>query len=64
MTLRIRKYPKGWVVEKQCRKWYGKTYWTHFTSVAGIESMPWYYSSKENAERDTLDIIKWQLRTN
>ena len=42
---RIKQYPKGYVVEIQKRKWYGKKYWTHFISVAGIESKPWYFSS-------------------
>lgn len=46
---RIQEYTKGWVVEVQKQKWYGKKYWTHFVSVAGIESEPWYYSTLDFA---------------
>lgn len=46
---RIQEYTKGWVVEVQKQKWYGKKYWTHFVSVAGIKSEPWYYSTLDFA---------------
>ena len=46
---RIQEYTKGWVVEVQKQKWYGKKYWTHFVSVAGIESEPWYYTTLDFA---------------
>jgi len=45
MKFRIRKYPKGWIVEVQKTKWYGKKYWTHWISVAGIVDEPWYHGS-------------------
>lgn len=58
MKFRIKKYDKGYVVEVQKRKWYGKKYWTHYISVSGIKSMPWYYSSYEYAEMGLLDAVK------
>ena len=54
---RIKKYEKGWVVETQKKKWYGAKYWTHFVSVSGINSQPWYSSSYEFAEKNLLDKI-------
>ena len=58
MKFRIKKYPKGWVVEVQKTKWYGKKYWTHFISVAGIASMPWYHLTPEFAMNSLLYEIK------
>lgn len=55
---RIKKYPRGFVAEIQKRKWYGKKYWTHFISVAGIPSEPWYFSSYEFA----LDEMLYKIR--
>lgn len=66
MNLRIKKYPRGWVVEIQKEKGFlFKTkYWTHFISVAGIESMPWYFQSREFAEKEMLFKIRWQTLDN
>lgn len=66
MNLRIRKYRKGWVVEIQKTKGFiFKTkYWIHFISVAGIESMPWYFHSEESAMREMLNKIKWDTIRN
>lgn len=65
---RIKQYPKGWVVEIKKRKWYGLSYWSHYISVSGIESDPWYYTTFDYAmlglmyevERQTIgnSIIK------
>lgn len=53
----------GFVVEVKKQKWYGKEYWTHFISVAGIESKPWYYNNYKNAQdglifKVTCDTVK------
>ena len=60
MKYRIEKYEKGFVVEIQKRKWYGKIYWTHFISVSGIASEPWFHSSYKFAEINLLKEVKWQ----
>jgi hypothetical protein len=59
--LRIKKYPKGWVVEIQKKKWWGKKYWIHIESVSGIESQPWYFSSMEIAVEEASKHFKWDL---
>ncbi len=64
MEYRIKKYNKGFVVEVQKTKWYGKKYWVHFISVAGISSMPWFHSSYEYAEMNLVNEIKWQTSRN
>ena len=64
MNYRIKKYEKGFVVEVQKTTWHGKKYWTHFISVAGISSEPWFHSSYEYAEMNLLNEIKWQTIRN
>jgi len=59
MQFRIKKYDEGFVVEVQKKTWYGKTYWTHFISVAGIASKPWYHSTYNDAESNLIKTIKW-----
>jgi len=61
---RIKKYPKGWVVEIQKRKWYGKKYWTHFVNVSGIESQPWYFKTFDYAMMGLVDEVKYQVNRN
>lgn len=66
MKLRIQKYKRGWIVEVQKEKGFlFKTkYWTHFISVAGIDSMPWYFKTREYAEMEMLNKIKWDTINN
>ena len=64
MNYRIKRYKKGFVVEVQKKRWYGKKYWTHFISVSGISSEPWFHSSYEYAEKNLLNEIKWQTIKN
>lgn len=61
---RIKKYNKGYVVEIQKKKWFGKKYWTHFISVSGIKSEPWYYSSFDFALIGLQDEVKFQALRN
>jgi len=64
MKFRIKEYLKGLVVEIQKTTWYGKKYWTHFISVAGIESMPWYHGSYEFAMTSLLSEIRVETNRN
>lgn len=61
---RIKKYAKGYVVEVQKKRWYGKKYWTHYISVRGISHVPWYYQSYEAAETALLKSVKWTTISN
>jgi hypothetical protein len=60
-NIRMHKYPKGWVVEIQKTTWYGRRYWTHLVSVAGIESEPWYFSSYDFALTEATKYFRWDL---
>lgn len=64
MKLRIKEYPKGWVVEIQKRKWYGKKYWTHLVSVAGIVDEPWYHSDFDSAMESLIFKIEQEVIIN
>lgn len=61
---RIRKCDKGFIVEVQKTKWYGKKYWTHFISVAGLPHLPFYFSTYGGAMSEMLKDIKWQTIVN
>lgn len=61
---RIRKHPRGYVVEIKKRTWYGRVYWTHFISVAGIPDEPWYYSTFDYAVSGLQDEVKFQAWRN
>ena len=67
MKFRIKKYKKGYVVEIQKVKNYiifKRYYWTHYISVSGIDSMPWYHKNKDYAMMNLLDQIKWNTIAN
>ena len=58
---RIIKKERGFVVEIRKTKsnlFRTKTFWTHFISVAGIESMPWHFSTKDYA----LDALLFKIK--
>jgi hypothetical protein len=61
---RIKKYPRGWVVEVKKRKWWGKSYWVHFISVAGIDSMPWHHTTFDYAMMSLIDKVKQETLEN
>ena len=61
LKIRVKKYPKGWVVETQKSKWYGKKYWMHIISTAGVESLPWHFSSKEFAISEAQSLFIYDL---
>jgi len=64
-SYRIKEYPRGFVseVEVEERVWlfFKKKYWTHFISVAGIESEPWYHRTFDYAMMNTLKKIERQI---
>ncbi len=64
MSFRIKKYERGFVVEVEKRGFYGRRYWTHFISVSGISTEPWFHSSYEYAETNLLDEIRCQTVIN
>lgn len=47
--IRIKQYPKGWVVERKFTTWYGRFYWKHIISVSGMPDEPWFFSTYEMA---------------
>ena len=66
-NLRIKKYAKGWVFEIRKPRWtlFGIRWkWTHCISVSGIHTEPWYYPSKQIAEKEALLNIKWNMQDN
>jgi hypothetical protein len=63
MTLkfRIKYYPRGYVVEIRKFRWFIFPYWTHYVSVAGIDSLPWYHETSEDAFSSLIDKLKQDL---
>ena len=64
MEFQVTKYKRGYVVEVRKYKWtlFGiKKYWTHYISVSGIESMPWYFKTREVAISELLLKIKFDI---
>lgn len=47
--VRVKKYNKGWVVERQYKILYFIRYWKHIESVSGMKDVPWYYETSEVA---------------
>jgi hypothetical protein len=58
MNFRIKEYPKGFVVEVRKKNWIGTKYWTHFSSVSGMEHLPYYFHNYENAMADLLFTVE------
>lgn len=59
--VRIKKYPKGYVVEIRKTTWFWIKCWTHIESASGISSEPWYYSNYENALDNAQKHFRWEL---
>ena len=59
---RIKPHKKGYVVEEEKTTWLGIKYWTHFISVYGIDSEPWYFDNDFNAALDAL-VLKIKYDT-
>ena len=60
-NIRMHKHLKGWVVEIQKKTWYGRKYWIHLISVAGIESEPWYFLTYDLALNEATKYFRWDL---
>lgn len=58
MKLRLKKYPKGFIVEIKKRHWLGFSYWTHYTHAAGLKTIPWYSKTPELAIMSAVDEFK------
>lgn len=59
--VRVKKYPRGWVVEREFKTWYGKRYWKHIEAVSGIDSQPWYYKTMDIAVDEAKKHFGWDL---
>lgn len=63
-NLRITYYrDKGWVVEIQKKKWYGKKYWIHIISYYGQNDKPYYFSDYDTALEEAVLCFKNQIKT-
>jgi len=65
LKVRAKQYPKGWAVEIETTKrtWYGirKKRWEHLISVSGMDTVPWYYDTKERAIEQAVKLFEWDL---
>ena len=66
INFRVKKHTRGWVAEFYIpsRTIFRRGKWKHYISVSGIESEPWYYSSREFAEEELLKKVKWNMLGN
>jgi len=64
MKYRIKKYDRGYVVENQKRRWWGKRYWTHYIYSFCLPEVPWYHSSSGFAMLNLLAKIKYKTIEN
>ena len=59
---RIKKYPKGYVVEiliiERKFLFFKTKKWVHYISVTGIDRLPWYHSTFDFAMMSLLDKVK------
>lgn len=60
--LRIKKYPRGYVVEIKKKKWWGKEYWVHIISVSGMEDEPYYFYNSANAYLEAIRLINKHVK--
>jgi len=64
LKVRVKEYPKGWVVEIQkekCVLFFKRKYWTHLISVSGMSNNPWFYNTKEIAISQAIKFFEWDL---
>ncbi len=64
LKIRVKQYPKGWVVEIERTKWtwLGKRkHWEHLISVSGMSDKPWFYDTKERAISQAVKLFEWDL---
>ena len=56
LKVRVKKYPKGWVIQRKRLFW-----WVHLIGTSGMSDEPWYYSTKEVAIEEVLRYMKYDL---
>jgi hypothetical protein len=59
--VKVKKYPQGYAVEIQLKKWWGKKYWRHIVSVSGMSDVPWYYQNEDVAVEEVSKHFKWDI---
>jgi len=67
LEVRVKKYPKGYVVETKKAYWtvFGISYkWVHILSVAGMSDKPWYYLNKDIAVKEAVKYLERDLLIN
>lgn len=67
LEVRVKKYPKGWVVETKKPYWniFGIKYkWIHIISVSGMKDEPWYYKDRDMAVKQAAKYLEWDLLIN
>lgn len=66
LNLRIKKYPRGYVVEIERESgWLFKSKrWEHLIGYAGLEDMAYFYRTEEDATGDLVYYIKRNLIDN
>lgn len=60
--IRLNKHPKGWLVESMqlCGFWpFKKWKWKYAISYSGMNSEPYYFSTKEAALRQAKNFFLW-----
>lgn len=60
--LRIKEYSEGYVVEVKKKKWWGKEYWVHIISVAGMKQEPYYFYNPANAYLEAIRLINKHVK--
>jgi len=62
LDIRIKQYPRGYVVERKVYNgWFKPKKWEHLISVSGIDDMPWYYTTHQNALDQAKLLFGWDL---
>lgn len=65
VSFRIKKYKKGWIVEREVYKWHWffgiQKKWLHVTSYSGLPDNPFYYRTPEGAREGALSQIKEEI---
>lgn len=60
-NIRIQKYPQGYAVEIEKKKWWGKKYWIHIEAYNGLPDESLYFSSFGSALNSAVIHFKKDL---
>lgn len=61
LKVRIKEYPKGFVVEVKVSRAFWGYKWTHLISVSGMRDEPWYFRTQEGALEEAKKLFGWDL---